>query len=152
MMAEIQPDLGEPDQQTESFLLSTSNGHDELPANATGTTENVNTDTGAPVKKSWASLVKSSNGENLAGPLGSTGKPNMMAFVVTTDEKKQRQEMKTFQRLGEIILSRSLIDRKLDHRTLYLTPRGLLNRGNTCYMNAVLQVKLTTQPFTQSLD
>ncbi|OWA52794.1 Ubiquitin carboxyl-terminal hydrolase 10 [Hypsibius exemplaris] len=105
-----------------------------------------------PVKKSWASLVKPKDDGKSQTPAAAAGAPNMMAFVETSEEMEKRKAMRKFERLGEIIFSRNLLDRKLDHRTVYLVPRGMINMGNTCYMNAVLQTLVFCPPFFHLLE
>ncbi|GAV02583.1 hypothetical protein RvY_13127 [Ramazzottius varieornatus] len=129
--------------------------------------------TAPPPKKSWADLMKPvasssptpKNDVNLSLPqppsstktnirTGRSSSITPQPFVVTSEAERQHTEEEKIQRLGEIMFSKNLLgaEKKFDHRTLFLTPRGMMNRGNACYMNAVLQTLIFCPPFFHLLE
>lgn len=46
-----------------------------------------------------------------------------------------------------ILLSEFLYNYQLDHKAVSLQPRGLTNRSNYCYINAILQALVACPPF-----
>ncbi|GFF42899.1 probable ubiquitin carboxyl-terminal hydrolase 3 [Aspergillus udagawae] len=90
--------------------------------------------------KSWADLVRAKGGSRVSGPAGahpaeSNGlvmhKSESLADVLTS--------------LGEDVSQYS-------DKIAFLEPRGLINTGNMCYMNSVLQILVSCIPFYQFMD
>ncbi|CAH1779744.1 unnamed protein product [Owenia fusiformis] len=114
----------------------------------------------APAKpSSWAGLFKAKpatiqpmnpamlNSNNSAIPDGKNegAKPKMSAVLNNSSPKVVAQSGKpgsTLHQLGEILDSF-----KANHKVVPLQPRGLINRGNWCYINATLQALLACPPF-----
>ena len=48
-------------------------------------------------------------------------------------------------------ISEYLVSHQLDHRSLYVRPRGLINSGNCCYINSVLQALVACGPLLNLL-
>ncbi|KAL4885880.1 ubiquitin C-terminal hydrolase [Aspergillus karnatakaensis] len=97
-----------------------------------------------PVKpaapKSWADLVRN---KNLARAAASQNAPT---DVVNGVVKPQSQSVAdVIQDLGDDVSQYS-------DKVAFLEPRGLVNTGNMCYMNSVLQILVSCVPFYQFLD
>ncbi|KAF0292922.1 Ubiquitin carboxyl-terminal hydrolase 10-A [Amphibalanus amphitrite] len=88
-----------------------------------------------PAARSWASLFsKKTEGAAPAPVAPATPKPAPAPPVPETD--------KEILALGE-----ALARFELCHKTVYLQPRGLTNKSNWCYINAVLQALVSCTPF-----
>lgn len=111
------------------------------------------------VKKpmSWASVAKPKEGEKFQEP--TSGSPRNMKsttaplpFVITSEENQHQKDSRKFQNLGEMLLRKNLMNKELNHQTLYVPPRGMMNRGNACYANAILQTLVFCPPFFHLLE
>ncbi|KAJ5272806.1 hypothetical protein N7478_007931 [Penicillium angulare] len=108
--------------------------------------ESVNADAEAtksssPVRtapKSWAELLRSKQAAKLASAVSS---------VEPTAVAPQHSETlaSVLSNLGEDVTQYS-------DKIAFLEPRGLVNTGNMCYMNSVLQILVSCVPFHQFLD
>nr|XP_022905363.1 ubiquitin carboxyl-terminal hydrolase 10 [Onthophagus taurus] len=108
-----------------------------------------------PVKKLWASLFQPNkthqNVENGDESLKMVNvKVNVQNVDVNNhmderscvnDDMKYRYDDPVYHRIGEF-LSTHIID----HKTISLQPRGLINRSNYCYINSILQALLACPP------
>ncbi|KAL4804820.1 hypothetical protein BDV18DRAFT_28041 [Aspergillus unguis] len=105
--------------------------------------EEIETKPVEPVKpvapKSWADLVRNKNlarnaanqSAPVAGVINGAGKSQSVADVITT--------------LGDDVS-------QYGDKVSFIEPRGLVNTGNMCYMNSVLQVLVSCVPFYQFMD
>ncbi|KAJ5169028.1 uncharacterized protein N7482_004622 [Penicillium canariense] len=88
--------------------------------------------------KSWADLVRS---KNAARPASASADPESNALAV----QKSESLAEVLSTLGEDVTQYS-------DKIAFLEPRGLVNTGNMCYMNSVLQILVSCVPFHQFLD
>lgn len=88
--------------------------------------------------KSWADLVRSKAAARAAGAPTSTESNAMTA-------QKSQPLADVLSSLGEDVTQYS-------DKIAFLEPRGLVNTGNMCYMNSVLQILVSSVPFYQFLD
>lgn len=88
--------------------------------------------------KSWADLVRSKAAARAAGGPVSTESNTMTA-------QKSESVANVLSSLGEDVTQYS-------DKVAFLEPRGLVNTGNMCYMNSVLQILVSCVPFHQFLD
>lgn len=90
--------------------------------------------------KSWADLVRAKSAAKAAGapPSTSTEANGLMAH-------KRRSLADVLTTLGEDVAQYS-------DKVAFLEPRGLVNTGNMCYMNSVLQTLASCVPFYRFLD
>ncbi|KNG87719.1 ubiquitin hydrolase [Aspergillus nomiae NRRL 13137] len=126
---------------------------------ASGTAENISTERpmeqiedptseGSPrppspartAPKSWADLVRAKNQSKGAGV---TGAPS----TVSNGMVKQKSES-----LADVLVNMGDDVSQYSDKTAFLEPRGLVNTGNMCYMNSVLQILVSCVPFYQFLD
>ncbi|XP_055350435.1 ubiquitin carboxyl-terminal hydrolase 10-like [Paramacrobiotus metropolitanus] len=111
-------------------------------------------------KKSWAALVRgpdeakpSAQSVQTSGQSSATAKrPAVTPYVITSEEGKQQRERDKLINLGELVVGKNLINVEINHRTIFLTPRGMINRGNACYANAVLQTLVFCPPFFRLME
>ncbi|PNS19660.1 hypothetical protein CAC42_7504 [Sphaceloma murrayae] len=89
--------------------------------------------------KSWADLVKTRNAANVKSAM-----VNGSSVTNGTGTSSQRSGT-----IGEVL---SQFDVSGDHKISFLEPRGLVNTGNMCYMNSILQVLVFCIPFYDFLD
>ncbi|KAJ5105203.1 hypothetical protein NUU61_002550 [Penicillium alfredii] len=88
--------------------------------------------------KSWADLVRSKAAARSA---------NASASAESSAMTTQRNES-----LAEVLSSLGDDVTQYSDKIAFLEPRGLVNTGNMCYMNSVLQVLVSCVPFYQFLD
>ncbi|KAF2790390.1 cysteine proteinase [Melanomma pulvis-pyrius CBS 109.77] len=90
--------------------------------------------------KSWAELLRSK-----AAPVSAQTPPSVSNGVVPTNGSPAP----TSNSLTDVLASFSV---DADKKVSFLEPRGLVNSGNICYMNSVLQALLFCVPFYDFLD
>jgi len=93
---------------------------------------------------SWASLFASKNAG--ASPDPSSVKPTARIQPFTASAVKQGPEAKILNS-ADIELGTFLKQYTLKHVSAALLPRGLLNKSNWCFVNAILQALLACPPF-----
>ncbi|KAI9376678.1 hypothetical protein BJX61DRAFT_538583 [Aspergillus egyptiacus] len=90
--------------------------------------------------KSWADLVRNKNLVRGAGPQSTPSEaPNGVV--------KHRN-----QSVADVIMNLGDDVSLFSDKVAFLEPRGLVNTGNMCYMNSVLQILVSCVPFYQFLD
>ncbi|PWY65292.1 ubiquitin-specific protease [Aspergillus heteromorphus CBS 117.55] len=94
----------------------------------------------AAVPKSWADLVRS---RSLAK--GATA-PNASSAVSNGVVKPKNES------LADVLTTLGDDVSQYSDKVAFLEPRGLVNTGNMCYMNSVLQILVSCVPFYQFLD
>ncbi|KRT83723.1 Peptidase, partial [Oryctes borbonicus] len=103
-----------------------------------------------PASKSWASLFqKVHNDEEVNGKTNELLNDSDAKTEINTDVKlpevsnslKNNYDDPVYYRLGEF-----LAEHEIDHKTISLQPRGLINRSNYCYINSILQALLACPP------
>ncbi|KAL4796088.1 hypothetical protein BDV19DRAFT_142337 [Aspergillus venezuelensis] len=121
---------------------STTEATTETPQEAqpTDATENKPEEPAKPaVPKSWADLVRNKNLARAAGQTAATG--------VINGAVPQRN-----QTVADVISNIGDEVSQYSDKVSFLEPRGLVNTGNMCYMNSVLQILVSCVPFYQFLD
>lgn len=128
----------------------------ELPAEVTpGTSEPTNADeakepaneevkTTPPPPKAWATP------RAWTGLFGSSGAPTAPTTANGGQNGSPGFGKKNTESLAEAL--RSFNAEAKDSKIAFLEPRGLVNTGNMCYMNSVLQVLVFCTPFYDFLD
>ncbi|PLB45409.1 ubiquitin C-terminal hydrolase [Aspergillus steynii IBT 23096] len=96
--------------------------------------------TSPPAPKSWADLVRS---KALAKGAAASGAPSAVSNGVVKPKSESLADVLTS--LGDDVSQYS-------DKVAFLEPRGLVNTGNMCYMNSVLQILVSCVPFYQFLD
>ncbi|SLM33874.1 ubiquitin c-terminal [Lasallia pustulata] len=96
-----------------------------------------------PPPKSWADLVRTkASSAALPTPSlssGTTGQTNGFAIAKAGS-------------LSDVLSSFKVVSGHDETKIAFLEPRGLVNTGNMCYMNAILQILLFCTPFYDFLD
>lgn len=88
--------------------------------------------------KSWAELLRS---KNAAKPAGASAAPEVNPLALQKSES-----------LADVLSSLGEDVTRYSDKVAFLEPRGLVNTGNMCYMNSVLQILVSCVPFHQFLD
>ncbi|KAL4748007.1 hypothetical protein BDW72DRAFT_162357 [Aspergillus terricola var. indicus] len=88
--------------------------------------------------KSWADLVRN---KNLARNAASQSAPSGVVNGVVKSQS-----------VADVILNLGDDVSQYSDKVTFLEPRGLVNTGNMCYMNSVLQILVSCVPFYQFLD
>lgn len=88
--------------------------------------------------KSWADLVRSKAAARAAGA---------PSLVESNAMSTQRNE-----NLADVLSSLGEDVSQYSDKIAFLEPRGLVNTGNMCYMNSVLQILVSCVPFHQFLE
>ena len=132
---------GAPRHQTKDSISTSS----ETPKSTTvavtedGEEEVTTVETPKPAgPKSWAGLFGTKHAGRQAAPTASA-EPNPLAV------QKNETLADVLSSLGEDVTQYS-------DKIGFLEPRGLVNTGNMCYMNSVLQILVSCVPFHQFLD
>ncbi|KAL2849988.1 hypothetical protein BJX68DRAFT_92144 [Aspergillus pseudodeflectus] len=125
-----------------SATVTTAMADDTSPEAATQPNESAEAKQEAPAKpaapKSWADLVRN---KNLARAAASPSSDVVNGVV----QHRNQSVADVLQNLGEDVSQYS-------DKVAFLEPRGLVNTGNMCYMNSVLQILVSCVPFYQFLD
>lgn len=135
-------------------LILDSSIHDAVPSILSGSpapspsgAEDVRPAVVEEPKKSWASLLVPREGDRPLAAFGSSPSKLPTAvvspFVVTSAEDKRHKELQKFERLGLLLMRKNLAGRQLDHRTVFLTPRGMMNRGKTSPVDYKIDMVIT---------
>ncbi|KAH8726876.1 hypothetical protein GQ44DRAFT_612868 [Phaeosphaeriaceae sp. PMI808] len=91
--------------------------------------------------KSWAELLRAKNAPAVVPPPVT---PSVNGVVAVNGPPPPRSNT-----LADVLASFSVDSEK---KISFLEPRGLVNTGNLCYMNSILQVLLFCVPFYEFLD
>ncbi|KAG4304384.1 hypothetical protein PORY_002094 [Pneumocystis oryctolagi] len=97
---------------------------------------NVSVSDSHPVSRSWSDLLKSSGTSSAVVPPCKSTLPS--ACEIISDDLNK-------------VLSSVKLNSEKKHSVL-LQPRGLINTGNVCFMNVILQVLVFCPPFYNLLD
>ncbi|KAL4928337.1 mRNA-binding ubiquitin-specific protease UBP3 [Aspergillus undulatus] len=89
--------------------------------------------------KSWADLVRNKNLARAAGQSAPSGVVNGLT------SHRNQSVADVISNIGDEVSQYS-------DKVSFLEPRGLVNTGNMCYMNSVLQILVSCVPFYQFLD
>lgn len=90
--------------------------------------------------KSWADLVRAKGASRVSGPAG--------ALSIESNGLVMRKS----ESLADVLTSLGEDVSQYSDKIAFLEPRGLINTGNMCYMNSVLQILVSCIPFYQFLD
>ncbi|KAL4784583.1 hypothetical protein BJX76DRAFT_356940 [Aspergillus varians] len=120
---------------------------DETPSDATAQSndpaENKSEEPAKPAApKSWADLVRNKNLARAAA----AGQSAPSSGVINGVAQHRNQSV------ADVILNLGDDVSQYSDKVTFLEPRGLVNTGNMCYMNSVLQILVSCVPFYQFLD
>ncbi|MCJ1405233.1 hypothetical protein MMC11_008460 [Xylographa trunciseda] len=90
--------------------------------------------------KSWADLVRSKV------PPQPSSTPNLHDTSHNNDSAPKGGS------LYDVLTTFNVVDNETHSRTAFIKPRGLVNTGNMCYMNSILQILVFCVPFYKFLD
>ena len=120
---------------SDSAPQSVGTAEPESKSDALGNESGANAHSVAPAApKSWANLFKP--GDTRAGSLAATRTNNTSAASTTAKGETLSDVLND---VTAVVETPSIIS--------FLKPRGLVNTGNMCYMNSVLQLLVFSQPF-----
>lgn len=118
---------------------------EEVSDTAERSNEPAETKQEAPAKpaapKSWADLVRN---KNLARAAAGQSAPS--PGVINGAGKPRNQT------IADVVANLGDDVSQYSDKVTFLEPRGLVNTGNMCYMNSVLQILVSCVPFYQFLD
>ncbi|KAF2220372.1 hypothetical protein BDZ85DRAFT_204334 [Elsinoe ampelina] len=140
-----------PASKPKSATASTTNGETTSQAPQNTSTEPVSETTPEPdsaeqkldehevksTPKSWADLVRSK------------AAANAQALMINGNASSNGATTSRSGTIGEVL---GQFDVQGEHKMAFLEPRGLVNTGNMCYMNSILQVLVFCVPFYDFLD
>ncbi|PYH89754.1 ubiquitin-specific protease [Aspergillus ellipticus CBS 707.79] len=126
-----------PKPTTGSGLTQESTTEDSAPATAEDASKQASP---AAAPKSWADLVRSKS-------LAKAGNAPNTSTVASNGVIKPKSES-----LADVLTSLGEDVSQYSDKVAFLEPRGLVNTGNMCYMNSVLQILVSCVPFYQFLD
>lgn len=109
----------------------------------------VSTKPASPVRaapKSWADLVRTKAAAAAAAAAAATP-PSAPVASESAPLAAPKSES-----LGDVLSSLGEDVTRYSDKIAFLEPRGLVNTGNMCYMNSVLQILVSCVPFYQFLD
>merc|ERR1719410_2723258 len=95
---------------------------------------------------SWASLFASKSSNASAADAVQAAKPTARIQPFTASEVSDSNDSKDVN-TADLELGKFLKSYALKHISAALLPRGLLNRSNWCFVNAILQALLACPPF-----
>ncbi|PLB39169.1 mRNA-binding ubiquitin-specific protease UBP3, partial [Aspergillus candidus] len=90
--------------------------------------------------KSWADLVRN---KAIAKGAGTGGAPPVVSNGLVNVKTES---------MADVLTSLGVDVSQYSDKVAFLEPRGLVNTGNMCYMNSVLQILVSCVPFYQFLD
>ncbi|KAF7595180.1 hypothetical protein BBP40_007147 [Aspergillus hancockii] len=90
--------------------------------------------------KSWADMLRAKNQTKAAGAASA---PSSASNGVVQPKSES---------LADVLVNLGDVVSQYSDKTAFLEPRGLVNTGNMCYMNSVLQILVSCVPFYQFLD
>merc|ERR1719410_2017703 len=106
----------------------------------------VGEETASNPVNSWASLFASKSSNASAADAVQTAKPTARIQPFTAAEVTENFDSKNIN-VADLELGKFLKSYALKHISAALLPRGLLNRSNWCFVNAILQALLACPPF-----
>lgn len=98
--------------------------------------------------KSWADLMRSQK----AATAAATAIPNQAATTAPVASESGTLVAPKSESLGDVLSSLGEDVTQYSDKIAFLEPRGLVNTGNMCYMNSVLQILVSCVPFHQFLE
>ncbi|KAJ5090340.1 hypothetical protein N7532_009024 [Penicillium argentinense] len=148
---------GTPRRQANKDTSTSSVGSETPKSSAAGTTDTeqtsspsteTSTKAASPARappKSWADLVRS---KAAAAAAAAAGRPTSAPVAAESGAPLVQKS----ESLGDVLGSLGEDVSQYSDKIGFLEPRGLVNTGNMCYMNSVLQILVSCVPFYQFLD